>query len=154
MKIDMNVRKVFYTLVFAFLFVGCGGSGEQYVYSTDLINNPNTADENSKQVPMPVLTFDKKMHDFGRLSQGESIAYSFKFANTGNVDLLISNCDASCGCTVADFPKKPLKPGETGYITVTFNSAGKYGEEEQFVEVMANTQPSKTQLVVRAMVEN
>ena len=150
----MNVRKIFYASLLALFFAGCGGNGEQSVYNTDLINNPNTADKDSKQVPMPILTFDKKMHDFGRLSQGESIAYSFKFTNTGNADLLISNCDASCGCTVADFPKKPMKPGEIGYITVSFNSAGKYGQEEQFVEVMANTQPSKTQLVIRAMVEN
>lgn len=150
----MDIRTIFCTMLMALLFVGCGGNTEKSEFSTDLINNPNTANGDSKQAAAPVITFDKKMHDFGRLSQGESIAYSFKFTNTGNADLLVSDCDASCGCTVADYPKKPLKPGEIGYITVTFNSAGKYGQEEQFVEVMANTQPSKTQLVVRAMVEN
>ena len=68
--------------------------------------------------------------------------------------MLISDCDATCGCTVADYPKNPIKPGEVGYITITFNSAGKYGQEEQMVDVMANTQPSKSQLIIRAMVEN
>jgi hypothetical protein len=119
-----------------------------------LINNPNTASGDTSKKQVPEITFDKKMHDFGRLSQGESIAYSFKFTNTGNADLVISNCDATCGCTVADFPKNRIKPGETGYITVSFNSAGKYGQEEQMIEVMANTQPSRTQLIVRALVEN
>ena len=150
----MNIRTILCTALVAMLIVGCGGNSSKPEFSTDLINNPNTANGDSKEVSVPVITFDKKMHDFGRLSQGESIAYSFKFTNTGNADLLISTCEASCGCTVADFPKKPLKPGEVGYITVTFNSAGKHGQEEQFVMVMANTQPSKNQLIIRANVEN
>lgn len=150
----MNIRTILCTALVAMMFVGCGGGSPKSEFSTDLINNPNTANGDSKKVLAPAITFDKKMHDFGRLSQGESIAYSFKFTNTGTADLLVSDCEATCGCTVADFPKKPLKPGEVGYITVTFNSAGKFGQEEQFVEVMANTQPSKNQLVIRAMVEN
>lgn len=150
----MNIRTILCTALVAMMFVGCGGGSPKSEFSTDLINNPNTANGDSKKVLAPAITFDKKMHDFGRLSQGESIAYSFKFTNTGTADLLVSDCEATCGCTVADFPKKTLKPGEVGYITVTFNSAGKFGQEEQFVEVMANTQPSKNQLVIRAMVEN
>ena len=150
----MNIRTILCTALVAMMFVGCGGGSPKSEFSTDLINNPNTANGDSKKVSAPAITFDKKMHDFGRLSQGESIAYSFKFTNTGTADLLVSDCEATCGCTVADFPKKPLKPGEVGYITVTFNSAGKFGQEEQFVEVMANTQPSKNQLIIRANVEN
>jgi hypothetical protein len=150
----MKIKNAIYLLFAVLVMVGCdNGSGSQK-YSTDLINNPNTASGDTSKKQVPEITFDKKMHDFGRLSQGESIAYSFKFTNTGNADLVISNCDATCGCTVADFPKNRIKPGETGYITVSFNSAGKYGQEEQMIEVMANTQPSRTQLIVRALVEN
>ena len=150
----MKIKNAIYLLFAVLVMVGCDNGAGSQKYSTDLINNPNTASGDTSKKQVPEITFDKKMHDFGRLSQGESIAYSFKFTNTGNADLVISNCDATCGCTVADFPKNRIKPGETGYITVSFNSAGKYGQEEQMIEVMANTQPSRTQLIVRALVEN
>ena len=150
----MNLSKIFATIVAVFVMVSCNNGTKQAGYDVELINNPNTANTSKKEAKVPKITFDKNLHDFGRLSQGESIAYSFKFANTGNADLLISKCEATCGCTVADYPKNPIKPGETAYITVTFNSSGKHGLEEQFVEVMANTQPSKNQLVIRATVEN
>lgn len=151
----MKIVRVICTAAMFLFVLGCGDNAKNTsTYSTDLINNPNTADANAKAIKMPKITFNKKSHDFGKLSRGESISYSFKFTNTGDADLLISDCDATCGCTVADYPKNPIKPGEVGYITVTFNSAGKYGQEEQMVDVMANTQPSKSQLIIRAMVEN
>ncbi len=150
----MRANRILTAILAVGLLVGCGDNSTTIDYDTTLINNPNTANRDVKEVKMPKMSFDKNLHDFGRLSQGESIAYSFKFSNTGNADLLISECDATCGCTVADYPRSPIKPGEVGYITVTFNSAGKHGQEEQFVMVMANTQPSKNQLIIRANVEN
>lgn len=150
----MKANKIFTAILAITLFASCGNNSNSVGYDTSIINNPNTANQDVNDVKMPKISFDKNLHDFGRLSQGECIAFSFKFTNTGNADLLISECDATCGCTVADYPRVPVKPGEVGYITVTYNSAGKHGQEEQFVMVMANTQPSKNQLIIRANVEN
>ncbi len=151
---SMKNNILFSIAVSCILLLSCNQNSQNQNYDTTLIKNPNTANETSKSEKMPKIIFEKKLHDFGRLSEGENIAYSFKFTNTGDANLLISNCDATCGCTVADFPKNPIKPGETGFITVTFNSTGKRGRQEQMVDVMANTQPNRTQLVIRAMVEN
>lgn len=133
------------------LFGACGNKGGKPV-DTDIIHNPNSAQGYNDSEKMPVLKFDKDMHDFGRLTAGESIAYSFKFTNAGNADLVISACDASCGCTVADFPKDRIRPGESGYITVSFKSAGKSGQQLQEVTVVSNAQPSHKKIRITAQV--
>ena len=128
---------------------GSRNSGEADV---DLINNPQSAEGYDQSQKMPQLTFDQDMHDFGRLSAGENISYSFHFRNTGNADLIISSCSATCGCTVISFPKERIAPGGEGYITVTFKSAGKAGQQYQEVTVMSNAQPAHSKLKIVARV--
>ena len=82
------------------------------------------------------------------------MSYSFKFTNTGNADLIVKECNATCGCTVADFPKNNIKPGESGFITVTFNSANKHGQQIQTVTVGTNAQPARYILKIIAQVEH
>ncbi len=131
--------------------VGCTHKNKSDV-DVDLINNPCSAEGYNENVKMPVLSFDQNKHDFGRLTAGENIAYSFHFRNTGNADLIISNCSASCGCTVADYPTGRIAPGADGYITVSFRSAGKSGQQYQEVTVVANTQPARNKLIITAQV--
>lgn len=139
-------------LVLACVNISCRQGGEKGDIDVDLIYNPNSADGYDGTVGVPVLTFDSDMHDFGRLSEGESISYSFHFRNTGSADLVISSCSASCGCTVADYPRKRIAPGEEGYVTVTFNSRGKVGQQYQEVTVLSNAQPSQKRLKIVAQV--
>lgn len=89
-----------------------------------------------------VMTFEKQTHDFGNVTEGEVVEYSFKFTNTGEKDLLINKAEASCGCTVPEWPKEPIKPGESGYMKVKFDSKGRpegYTEKELYIQ--ANTNP-------------
>ena len=118
----------------------------------DLIRNPRSAEGYDETAKMPVITFDEDLHNFGRLSAGENISYSFHFTNTGDADLVISSCSASCGCTVADYPKGRIAPGADGYVTVTFRSAGKSGQQYQEVTVLTNAQPSVARLKITAQV--
>ena len=138
-------------LVSACAFLSCSHA-ENTDIGVDLIKNPASAAGYDESEAMPVLTFDSDMHDFGRLSEGESISYSFHFRNTGNADLVISSCSASCGCTVADYPRKRIAPGEEGYVTITFNSQGKVGQQYQEVTVLSNAQPSQKRLKIMAQV--
>ena len=133
------------------LFAACGGpstSGSDI--DVDLINNPISAEGYDQTAQMPVISFDKDLHDFGRITQGESISYSFHFRNTGNADLVISGCSATCGCTVADFPRGRIAPGQEGYVTVSFNSKGKVGQQYQEVTVNSNAQPARNTLKITA----
>lgn len=91
----------------------------------------------------PVITFDKPVHNFGKIVAGEVVEYSFKFKNTGGRDLLINRAEASCGCTIPEWPKAPIRPGDSAYIKMKFDSKGRpegYTEKEIYIE--ANTEPA------------
>ncbi len=144
------MKKTLILLSAILILAACGNSGKET--GVDMIKNPNSAQGYDNGEKMPVITFETDMHDFGQLMAGENISYSFKFTNTGNADLVISGCDATCGCTVADYPKDRIEPGKTGYITVSFKSAGMSGQQMKEVTVMSNAQPSRTTLRIAATI--
>lgn len=67
--------------------------------------------------------FETETHDFGKISQGTPVTYEFKFENTGTEPLIINKVESTCGCTVPEYTKTPVKPGEKGTVNVTFNAA-------------------------------
>lgn len=71
----------------------------------------------------PEFKFVSETHDFGKITQGKPVTYEFKFTNVGNQPLIISNVESTCGCTVPEYTKTPIKKGESGSIKVTFNAA-------------------------------
>jgi hypothetical protein len=87
----------------------------------------------------PVMTFEVLEYNYGTIKQGESVTHEFKFKNTGREPLIINNAVGSCGCTVPDYPKEPIKPNGTGTIKVTFNSAGKMGAQDKTVTLTYDT---------------
>ncbi|MDY5968432.1 MAG: DUF1573 domain-containing protein [Bacteroidales bacterium] len=147
------MKKVFpMVMVAAAVLLSCGHKQEEAV-DTDIVHNPQSAQGYNTSEKMPIITFDEDLHDFGRLTVGENISYSFKFTNTGNADLVISGCNATCGCTVASYPKERIAPGQSDYITVSFSSEGRRGQQFQEVTVMSNAQPSRTKLKIRAEIK-
>ena len=116
------------------------------------VENPSTVSIKTDLDKLPKIEFEKDFHDFGKIIQGEKVTFAFKFKNTGNSLLLISSVSAACGCTVSDFPKQPIMPGESGKIDVSFISEGKRGPQNKTVTIFANTQPNSTLLRIQAMV--
>ena len=90
----------------------------------------------------PVMKIDTPMVDLGMISQGDTIMHVYNFKNTGNMPLVLSNVNASCGCTTPSYSKEPVAPGERGFITVKFNSKGKEGKLNKTVTAYANTKPA------------
>ena len=131
------------------LMTSCG-SNDNGKLPTELVNNPKSAEQPSGKEP--VITFDKTEHEFGRILQGEVVTYSFHFTNTGNVPLLITSVNTSCGCTVGEFPREPIKPGQDGFIKATYDSQGHHGFQSRALTVNANTNPSATVLRFKAEV--
>lgn len=73
------------------------------------------------------IKFEKDTYDFGEFSENNpKVTCKFKFTNTGTGALVIHQAIASCGCTVPQYPKEPIKPGESGEVTITYNGAGKF----------------------------
>lgn len=100
----------------------------------------------------PTMTFSKKEHNFGTINEGDKVETVFTFTNTGEADLIISNASGSCGCTVPEYPKEPIKPGKTGKMKVTFDSNGKPGKQQKSVTITANTQTTREVLTINAEV--
>ena len=137
------------------ILASCGNKKEKEGVTVHDIHNPASADAAvSKKLSenMPVITFEKTIHDFGKVMQGEKLSYSFKFTNTGKSNLIIEGTSASCGCTTSTPPQAPIRPGETGEIKVTFNSTTKKGPVTNSVVVSANTYPVHTVIKVTANV--
>lgn len=102
----------------------------------------------------PVISWEKTVHDFGDISQGEKVEHTFYFTNTGTAPLIITNVEVTCGCTTPKgWPRDPVAPGEKGEILIAFNSAGKYGRQNKVVTVISNaTNPEVVQISFTANV--
>lgn len=120
--------------------------------STDLIHNPNSAEGTAEADNAPVMTFERDLHDFGEIIQGEVATTEFKFTNTGKSDLIIASARASCGCTVPEYPKEPIKPGESASIKVSYNSEGRKDAFNKTVTITANTIPNENRVKVKGVV--
>ena len=105
---------------------------------------------NSQNPQLPQLSFDAEVFNFGLLTQGEKVSHDFYFKNTGKKPLIISAAEGSCGCTVPEYPKDPIAPGESGVIKVTFNTESKSGTQEKTVTLVTNCEPSTRLLRIQA----
>ena len=85
-------------------------------------------------------------YDFGKVADGGIVEYNYRFKNSGNKPLVISNATASCGCTVPEKPEQPIQPGETGFIKVKFDSKGRVGTAHKTITVLSNAQPGFPEL--------
>lgn len=97
------------------------------------------------------IKFDKTSHDFGIFTESNSkVTCTFTFTNTGNKLLVIHQAIASCGCTVPEYPKEPIKPGESGKIVVTYNGEGRFpGHFRKSITIRSNAK----QEIVRLYIE-
>jgi len=148
------IQKAFIAVSFmvSIIFLFSCGSNDNASLSSDVVNNPNTANGKTDRSSLPSFKFTEEVHDFGKIIEGESVSYDFKFRNSGKSDLLISDVSTSCGCTVPTYTKEPIRPGKQGVIKVTFSSAGKRGYLSKTIIIVANTQPNTTQLRIKAQV--
>ncbi|WP_159799995.1 DUF1573 domain-containing protein [Flavobacterium sp. MK4S-17] len=89
---------------------------------------------------LPVMKFENLEYDFGTVNEGDKVEHVYTFTNEGSADLIINEVKPSCGCTVPDYTKTPVKPGDSGEIKVTFNTNGKSGNQNKTVTVTSNTE--------------
>ena len=100
----------------------------------------------------PIVKLDKEVHDFGTINEGDKVETEFIVTNAGEVDLIISDAKGSCGCTVPEPPKEPIKPGETGDVKVRFNTSGKPNRQQKTVTLTTNTEAGREILTIKGMV--
>lgn len=99
----------------------------------------------------PQIKFEKTVIDFGTFSMDEPVQKcTFKFTNVGNAKLVINAVHASCGCTVAEYPKDFIAPGATGEITVTYDGSNKMpGRFKKNIQIFSNCKEDMARLFIQ-----
>jgi hypothetical protein len=77
--------------------------------------------------------------DLGEITQNKPVTVEFEFTNTGELPVVISGVQASCGCTSTNFSKTPVLPGETSKVSAIYNAASK-GSFKKTVTVTTNAE--------------
>ncbi len=129
-----------------------------FFISCDTVNKDKTAADPASQIA--IATTDSttvqiidSSYNFGKVSDGEKVEFSYRFKNTGSKPLVIEDASASCGCTVPQKPEKPILPGETGFIKIVFDSKGRVGNAYKTVTVRSNAKPEFPQSILTGDVE-
>ena len=101
------------------------------------------------------IKFDTLTHNFGKFSEKEPVVNcTFNFTNVGEQNLIINQAIASCGCTVAEYTKDPIKPGVKGQLKVTYNGTGKFpGHFKKSITVRTNGKVEMTRLYIEGDME-
>lgn len=100
------------------------------------------------------LQLNKLEHDFGTIKPESENYYQFKITNTGTKPLIITNAEASCGCTMPKKPEKPIMPNHSDYIEVKFKPfAGQVGEIKKTITITANIPDGKAECYIKAFVK-
>jgi hypothetical protein len=92
----------------------------------------------SKNAPKFSFMDKNDTYDFGKVPEGPVAEHVFEFKNVGKEPLIISNCNASCGCTTPEWNKEPILPGKKGKITVRYNTQGRIGPIAKSVYITSN----------------
>lgn len=137
-----------------YLFLLCTAG---FLLSCNVRNNNTNGEVNSLSTEKPTMDSTQVMmidsvYNFGKIAEGENVSYSFRFKNVGDKPLIIAAANASCGCTVPEKPEAPIKPGETGYLKVVFNSQGRVGPVDKQIDVRSNASPSFPALLLKGEV--
>ena len=117
------------------------------------VSEQPAAPETKPEGPIPAFKFERLEYDFGRIKEGEKVAYTYKFTNTGDAPLIVQSVQPSCGCTAPDWSKEPIAVGAEGFVKVEFDSNGKQGIQNKVVTVNANTWPKSLVLRFKAQVD-
>ncbi|MCQ2239374.1 MAG: DUF1573 domain-containing protein [Bacteroidaceae bacterium] len=115
-------------------------------------------DQTEKKAPAvkkAEIKFDQTMYDFGRFPESSPVqTCKFYFTNTGNDLLVIHQAVASCGCTVPKYSKEPIRPGERGSITVTYDGRGKVlGTFRKSITLRTNAKTEMVRIYIQGEME-
>lgn len=100
----------------------------------------------------PEMSLDELQFDFGEINQGTHVEHLFTFTNTGDAPLVITNARSSCGCTVPEYTREAVAPGEKGELLVKFDGSGR-GTVSKTITLATNTEKGSEELRIKANVK-
>ncbi|MGB5418602.1 DUF1573 domain-containing protein [Algibacter sp.] len=131
-------------------FTSCKENAAQKI---DDANVAVAAERDAVSSKFPVIEFDKTDHDFGEIEAKAAVETTFKYTNTGDAPLVITDIKSSCGCTVPqNWSREPLLPGDSGEFSVKFNGSGA-NKITKTITVTANTEKGAEVVKITAFVK-
>jgi hypothetical protein len=115
------------------------------------VSNPAPKVETKANPNGPVAKFDKTVHEFADLTQGNPGTAAFTLTNDGKEPLIISSAKASCGCTNLTYGKDPIMPGKSTTISATYNAAA-VGPFVKTITVVTNASDQPVVLQIKGKV--
>lgn len=95
--------------------------------------------------------FESEVHDFGNIVIGKPLVYTFNFTNTGDAPIIISKVETTCGCTVPEYSKLPIKSGEKGFIKVTLTPTGPAVPISKPITITSNARTTTKVLIIKGV---
>lgn len=148
----MKKISILFAIILSASFLTSCGNGN----ATTKINKDNLATAKNRDSDIKKgaasISFSNKEYDFGTVNEGEIIETVFKVTNSGKTDLVITDAKVTCGCTVPEWPKAAIKPGETKDVKVRFNTNGKSNRQQKNITLITNTETGREILTLKGMV--
>ncbi len=94
----------------------------------------------------PEITVDKEVHDYGKIEKSANGECFFTITNSGNEPLIITKAKGSCGCTVPNWPKEAIAPGESAKMSVKYDTK-RVGKINKSVTITSNATNAPTKVV-------
>jgi hypothetical protein len=127
------------TVIRCFALISCIIGGLNVMAQAPTTEPKETKEKKEKA---PEITFDKLVHDYGTIFEGDPGECEFVFKNTGKEPLVLSNVYSSCGCTIPSWPKDPIMPGKSSVIKVKYNTS-RNGGINKTITVESNASENK-----------
>lgn len=105
----------------------------------------------AKNMNPSAVSWKEDVHNFGDIEKSKPVSHEFTFKNTTKETILITHVKPSCGCTATNYTKTPIKPGETGTVTATYNAASP-GNFTKTVKVTTNDSDVAKVLTIKGKV--
>jgi len=107
----------------------------------------------AESYPKTEVEWQEEKYNFGEIKEGDIVTHKFTFKNTGKNDLYITHVKPSCGCTATDWSREVIKPNETGYTEIKFDSHNKAGSVTKVVTIFGNFEGITKQITFTGQVK-
>lgn len=116
-----------------------------------LISNFSFSQELASNKAVGVFLFEEEVIDYGIVQQNDNGLRTFKFTNRGTAPIVISNIKTTCGCTVPNYSKKAILPGESSMINIKY-ATNRIGQFSKSITIISNADEPQKRIKIKGNV--
>lgn len=98
------------------------------------------------------IQFKEIKKNFGFVHEGDTVLLNYELKNIGDQPLVITDYEVECGCTSVEKVMKPIFPGETYILKVSFDTHEKYDRQDRTVKIISNARNNPSELRFKGVV--